>query len=485
MTTEPLNRRQAVILGLILVAALLVRAAYIGRLSYWYDEVVTIRLANANGPVDLLALLNRIDATRAPLHPLILQQWVKVFGASEAASRSLSAVCGVLTVLAVFRLGRLIFRDNATGIWAALLAAISPPLIVYARETRMYAWLVLVTCVAWECLVRLKDSNSVGAAPRSEPASAFEGNTVRTADPTGPLVGFALYAASLVALSYSHPLGLLMAATLAVASIVLGVPWKHMAVTYLVVAICVEPWIAHYLDHAPESTTGRLPLRFLLGTPIGFLGGNFLTLPIFFGLIAFGMTRISREKPSIAFEDIQAAVALMLWLAVPPVLLYMYSAVSHPIFGPARYTLFVAPAFLLLVARGLARLPRWASILAGVAILGLSISLWPSMIFSRDLKADWRAAARYMNSVDPAQVIAVHVVTIGQGPNVEVETARYYLGSKRPVRAYDRETTTFDKPVWVAVGGRENGKVPLSIRASGTAANFDGLRLYLSGNANP
>ena len=76
------------------------------------------------------------------------------------------------------------------------------------------------------------------------------------------------------------------------------------------------------------------------------------------------------------------------------------------------------------------------------------------MIFAPDLKADWRAAARYLNSVDPAQAIAVDVVTTGQGPNVEVETARYYLGAKRPARAYDRETTTFDEPAWVAVGGR-------------------------------
>ena len=48
-------------------------------------------------------------------------------------------------------------------------------------------------------------------------------------------------------------------------------------------------------------------------------------------------------------------LVLLTWAAVPPVLMYLYSYLFQPIFGPARYHLFIAPAYLLLLAHGLSR----------------------------------------------------------------------------------------------------------------------------------
>ena len=463
MSEVRLTAAQKLVLALILFGTGLVRSIDLGHLSYWYDEVVTIRLAQTPAPGELIDLLNQIDATRAPLHPVILQRWVKVFGPTEASSRSFSVLCGILTVLLVYRLGRLTFRDNMTGIWAAFLAAISPLLIVYSRETRMYAWLVLVTCFAWECLFRLKEQDN---------------GEVSTARRWGVSIA---YTASVVALIYSHPLGLLMAGTLGVVSILFRISWKRLAAVYLVVAVGIAPWVARYFDHDPESSTGRLPLKYLLVTPIGFVGGNFATLAFFCFLIGYALTRVSREKPRFVMENPSAAVGLLAWLILPPVVLYLYSMVAHPIFGPARYTLFVAPAFLLLVARGLARLPAWAGLFLGIAISVLAAMLWTPLIFSPDLKADWRAAAAFLNRDDPAQAVEVHVVATEGGPNVEVETARYYLGGNRAIQRFDRETTGFVKPAWLAVGlrnGLETGEVPAAIRGSKDRVDFDGLRLY-------
>ena len=140
-TTGPvphdLDRLDAWRTGWILAANVAVAAGLrgydLGRLSFWYDEVVTMRLARAGSPAALIERLFRIDATRAPLHPLLLEGWVGVFGVSEAAARAFSVLCGVLTVLLVFDLGRVAF-DRRTGLWAAWLAALSPVLIVYSRE---------------------------------------------------------------------------------------------------------------------------------------------------------------------------------------------------------------------------------------------------------------------------------------------------------------------------------------------------------------
>ena len=176
----------------ILVLASMLRIFHLGQSSLWYDEIVTMRLARAESPAALLRLLDQIDATRAPLQPLLLQGWVSVFGPSDLSGRSFSALCGILTVAVVYWVGLRAF-DATTGLWAAWLCAISPLLVYYSREVRMYAWLVLVTCLAWGLLF------ANGRSPRI-------GNLV-------------LYALSLIAIAYSHPLGFLMVGALGLASL--------------------------------------------------------------------------------------------------------------------------------------------------------------------------------------------------------------------------------------------------------------------------
>jgi len=94
---EPWIHRAAVTghLLLILLVAVVLRIRGLDRYSLWYDEVVTMRLARTANPAALIQLLGQIDGTRAPLHPLILQGWLRLFGTSELAGRSFSAVFGI------------------------------------------------------------------------------------------------------------------------------------------------------------------------------------------------------------------------------------------------------------------------------------------------------------------------------------------------------------------------------------------------------
>ena len=124
------------------------------------------------------------------------------------------------------------------------------------------------------------------------------------------------------------------------------------------------------------------------------------------------------------------ATVLLCWLVLPPVALYAYSWLFHPVFGPARYTAFVAPAYLLLVASGLCRLPAWARypVLIGLAIASC-IALRAS-VYDPELKADWRDFALELaeqRSRDPNVAFVVIVASTAPEHNVEVETARYYL----------------------------------------------------------
>src|SRR5262249_59386593 len=107
------------------------------------------------------------------------------------------------------------------------------------------------------------------------------------------------YVLSLVALVYSDPLGLLMVTTLALAGL-LGLracfgSWTRWLAVHLAAALLVAPWVVHYFDHPPEFLSGTLPLRFLLGTPIGFIGGNFAVLVALVLLIAWGIVRFRKD----------------------------------------------------------------------------------------------------------------------------------------------------------------------------------------------
>jgi hypothetical protein len=395
--------------GIVVVAAGL-RGYQLGRLSFWYDEVVTILLARAGSPAALIDRLLRIDATRAPLHPLLLEGWVGVFGVSEAAARALSVLCGVATVLLVFDIGRVAF-DTRTGLWSAWLAALSPVLIVYSREARMYAWLVLVACLCWRLLLGLRGAFTLKKA--------------------------VAYIISLAALVYSHPLGLPMLATLALAGL-FGLracfgSWKRWLAVHLAAALLVAPWVVHYFDHPPEFLSGPLPLRFLLGTPIGFIGGNFAVLAGLILLIAWGIERFREGEapleprgPALVADRWLAPAFLLLWLIVPPSALYVYSRLFQPIFGPQRYTVSSAPAYLVLVALGLTRLLRVLRYPAAIGLTILAASELGPKVYDPELKADWRGFGTAL-AARPAVPIVVIVAPSNEGRNVEVETARYYL----------------------------------------------------------
>jgi hypothetical protein len=483
------GRRTGWVLAAIVAVAAGLRGYQLGRLSFWYDEVVTMRLARAGSPAALIELLFRIDATRAPLHPLLLEGWVGIFGVSEASARAFSVLCSVATVWLIFDIGRLAF-DTRTGLWSAWLAALSPVLVVYSREARMYAWFVLVTCLCWRVLLGLRGCTrrlGIGwvdaAIHRGEAHRDGQGRSGEPPDADGVArptlrrllvlcttpVKALTYSIGLAALVYSHPLGLLMAATLALAGLV-GLracygSWKRWLAVHVAAALMVAPWVVHYFDHPPEFVSGPLSLRFLLGTPIGFIGGNFAVLAGLVPLIAWGVVCLREgESPSeprrrdLIVGRWLAPAFLLLWLIVPPTALYVYSRLFQPIFGPQRYTVHSAPAYLVLVALGLTRSPAVLRYPLAVVLSILAASELGPKVYGEGLKADWRGFATALAAQSEGPIVVI-VSSSNQGRNVEVETARYYLPAGCEAIPLDEATPELLESaraaaVYLAVGSR-------------------------------
>ena len=108
--------------------------------QFWEDEAITTGIASHS--LSAIPGVLRHDGS-PPLFYLLLHVWISVFGASEAATHSLSLVFGLLCIPAGMWAGWSLFGRRA-GVYAAVLFAFSTFLTAYAQETRMYELMALL-----------------------------------------------------------------------------------------------------------------------------------------------------------------------------------------------------------------------------------------------------------------------------------------------------------------------------------------------------
>ena len=132
------------LLLIILAAAAGLRFYNLGAQSLWADEGNSAALAGRSFAGIAADASNDIHP---PLYYWLLHLWTRLFGTTEAALRSLSALIGTLLVLAVATLGTKIF-NSATGLVAAAFAALAPFQVYYSQEARMYILAALEATLA-------------------------------------------------------------------------------------------------------------------------------------------------------------------------------------------------------------------------------------------------------------------------------------------------------------------------------------------------
>lgn len=136
--------------GAVVVVALGIVLRFWTRSDLWLDEALTVNIAHL--PLrDLHGALRRDGAP--PLFYVLLHFWMRVFGTSDLAARSLSGVIGVVTLPVAWAAGRRVGgRGVAAG--ALVLVASSPFAVRYSTETRMYALVVLLVAAGVVALGR-------------------------------------------------------------------------------------------------------------------------------------------------------------------------------------------------------------------------------------------------------------------------------------------------------------------------------------------
>lgn len=140
MTKSSSVRWPFVAVALITIAGGALRFQGLANRDFWFDESCTFLYVQNlfDWPADSNLL---VESTNLPYY-VAVKGWTALFGQSEAAYRSFSALAATLTVpllaFAAYRLGR-----AAAAVVCALLVAFHPLHIHYAHEARAYALWVL------------------------------------------------------------------------------------------------------------------------------------------------------------------------------------------------------------------------------------------------------------------------------------------------------------------------------------------------------
>jgi hypothetical protein len=168
----------------VLLLAAFLRFHLLEAQSFWNDEGNSARLSERSFPAILEGTASDVHP---PLYYLLLRGWRELAGETEFGLRSLSAYAGVVTVAVVVALvgqgsrgagkkggkeeGEIgntrgvlnssLVPQHSSLVVAGLLATVSPVLVYYSQETRMYALLALVAGLStWVLLVWLGAARS-------------------------------------------------------------------------------------------------------------------------------------------------------------------------------------------------------------------------------------------------------------------------------------------------------------------------------------
>lgn len=332
------------IVGALTAVSVVVRLEGAG-IWLWIDEALTVGLAS-QALTEIPGQL-QLDGS-PPLYYLLLHGWMRVFGTSELATHSLSVVFATACVPVAFWGGQSLF-DRRTALIAATLAATSPFLTHFARETRMYSLLTLLALLVAATFVKAFVREQQGVV--------------------------APFVAALVALLYTHNWGIYLAVAtgLALVPAAFGGPnparvLGRGALALGAAMLAYMPWVFVLANQigstgAPWSFT---PSARQVVLEVAALVRDERVLFVLIAVVGAGLLELWRRPRT---GDGATAWALACLVAVP---IGLGWAVSHiePSWA-TRYLAVVVGPLLLLAAWGLARAGT-----AGVLALVIAVALW-------------------------------------------------------------------------------------------------------------
>ncbi|MBI5667931.1 MAG: glycosyltransferase family 39 protein [Chloroflexi bacterium] len=405
------------LLAVVLLAAV-VRFADLGTESYWLDEIIMARLTSG----ELEPMLRHLaEGDRPPVFVLLGYTWSSVFGTSEAATRSLSATAGVLSVVVFYAITQRLLKTPVALI-ACWIMALSAFQIHYSQEYRYYMVFQLALLLTVYCYLRVLD--------------------------TGHWLDMLLYAVSSIISLYVHTYAVFFLAGLALHFLL---HWRRFAplrrrwvVAQVVIAVAIAPRLWSTVSgmmsdgsSEAELLSGGTPVTDWVPAPPLYAPlrslVNFLfiersmvswwligaaALAVLLGtLLYLRHTGLSywRGEATMFVRRARAAVIrfdwrltlLAVWLVVPIALPFIVSKVFAPMYLD-RYVIAAAPAWYLVIAAGLYAARRLVPVALTVSVLTVLLLGSLYTYYSAPQKEQWRETAAYVSQhARPSEPIAL------------------------------------------------------------------------------
>jgi len=368
-------------LAAIVILGLFLRLHGLGSESLWLDEGTSVRLARE--PFQEILNEPAVYLSHPPLYFVLLKQWLRVSGDSEAAVRLPSAIFGVLSLIVFFGVSAQLFGKK-TGLIAVFFLCMSAYHVHYSQEARGYALAVFFSLCAMYFFVKLL----------KDPKPKF----------------FAGNAAALLLLLYTSYSGLLMVLVqnvyVAFARICLRkntpiklFPWM---VSQFLVAGVFALWVLFVAKNMPEMGGADLASRVNIPDP-------FLLIPLleyafsgmFLAILSLLILYACIPRPPGAVtrgETFSGALYLSeLWLLLPVVLVFVIASLRIT-FYVSRYAIVALPAFCLLAARGGARISGNVLKAAALCLVAIFLILNLKEYYGHVNKTSWREIAGIIDS---------------------------------------------------------------------------------------
>jgi len=392
-----------------MLLALLVRSWRLDYHSVWFDEAVSLQWASHDALFIWQKTFPLIEDKHPPIYYVLLHGWQQLLGlfgaaASDGALRGLGVLLGVLTVWAIMQLASAV-SGRAVGLLTGLFVALSPVLVWYSQELRMFQPATTGSVWAAYCLWR-----------------AWQASTPRRA--LGWWLGL-IVALAVALYSYLFSAFLLPAAGLTLLALFFRshqpARWRRLCGGVIAVGLAgllflplaYNAWSVNASEGDPGqafaqvgATLWRLVRIFTVwrvAWPLWLLLG---AVGLAAGLVVIGLIGRERERPTrVERVNDSGRIWLWLWIGVPLLIGNLLLSRSASVFAEDRYFLFIAPFVLWALARGvmvLGQYATWLGAVSGLSSVALLAAALPHLWTPAMLREDWRAAAAYITNYHQA-----------------------------------------------------------------------------------
>jgi uncharacterized membrane protein len=424
-----------VLLGIIGMAAF-IRFHNLTYSSLWLDEIYS--MIGSDPATSLLDVYTYSFNDQPPLFFILLHGWLKVFGYTDFAGRSITCIYGVLGVLAIFFLGKEV-KDEKLGLLAAFITSINWFHVDISKEMRFYPLVFLLVMLSYLFLLRsLKRS------------AAWD------------FVGYAVFTSLLL---NTHYYGMVVFVSQFVIFLVIVIFYKRSARLIIggLVAGCAAGFSMYHwlpvIQHDLQINQFHVsPVKWDI--VFGFCW-NYVKEPVAFAVYAictFLSVRIFyyriKEK-SITITHVVVGCWILLGFGIPLV----YSLIKLPLLTH-KYDTIIVPAIFLILANGFLYFP--STKIRAYTLLTITLSAFVILFYARPpykprRGEDWREVAAYFKDhTEQPQLIFSQLAWFHQ----------YYFKKYKLAVPLDQNTSDFNKLVegkkgiWLLQNSRYTGGWP-------------------------